>query len=387
MGMQPSASKTGLLLACQRPFDSELTYEREEADEPSRYGSAFHVLMAPLLLGKLVDQGARYDNTIEKTAKKWNVRAASQELHGHVRSSYRFLRKFLENGGWDFKTLKVETSYAIKPLGKARRIEGPTEEDHVYSDLRSGEIAATLDVEIESKDGSHVLIGDHKTGFMAEDHYSGDSFAMPEKLPQMRTVGLIVPASKKRRTLAIFHFDRKGLPDIHTGAYDRDASTYHATQLAEAIGRIGDGSLRPGPQCNVCPAWAACPAKAADIMGSASAALLAAGAERLQTVNSNFSTLPVGLRAGRLMTMIKALEKLTEMGRREVRQLVKDGELVEAADGTTYELSVEEFETLSKSSIIRALGKQNGEKLIASLRKRGVIETSTRERLLPRAPR
>ena len=122
-------------------------------------------------------------------------------------------------------------------------------------------------------------------------------------------------------------------------------------------------------------------------MGSASAALLAAGAERLQTVNDNFSALPVGLRAGRLMALIKNLEKLTEMGRAEVRRLVEAGEVVEGPDGTTYELSRETYETLSKASVMRALGKTNGEKRLAKMRKEGLIEEKERVRLLPRAPR
>lgn len=389
MGLQPSASKTGLLLACQRPFAPDVDSPFEEAGEPSRYGSAFHAVIAPLLASTLVDHGRRYDTAVDHAARKWQVKAAAHELHGHVRSSYRYLLSFLERGGWNLKTVKTETSYAIDvEANKARRVVGPSEDGHVYAGLRSGEIPGTVDLEVTSKDGSHTLILDHKTGFLPEDHFTGDSFAMPAQMPQMKTLGLVArtPPGKKM-TLAIFHADRKGMPDIHFDGYDLDDRSRHRAALVEAMGRIGDGSLRPGPQCNVCPAATTCPARAADVMGAASAALLAAGAERLQTVNDNFSTLPVGRRAGRLIRLIKRLEKLTEMGRAEVRALVKAGELVEEDDGTTYELSTEEYETLSKSSIVRALGKPAGERLIASLRKKGVVEMSTKERLVPRAPR
>ena len=387
MGLQPSASKTGLFLACQRPFDPAVTLEHDEAEEPARYGSAFHEVIAPLLAGTLADSGRRYDTAIDRVARQWGIKPAAAELHGHVRSSYRFLKKWFEQNGWNLKTIKTETSYAIDPeASTTRKLEAPSEEDHVYAGLRSGEIAATLDVEIESVDRGHVLIGDHKTGFMAVDHYSGDSFAMPAKLPQMRTMGLIAQKARKK-SLAIFHFDRQGLPDIHFDRFEKSDEAEHRAALTRALARIGDGSLTPGPQCGVCPAASTCPAHAADIMGSASAALLAAGAERLQTVNDNFSALPVGLRAGRLMALIKNLEKLTEMGRAEVRRLVEAGEVVEGPDGTTYELSRETYETLSKASVMRALGKTNGEKRLAKMRKEGLIEEKERVRLLPRAPR
>ena len=87
------------------------------------------------------------------------------------------------------------------------------------------------------------------------------------------------------------------------------------------------------------------------------------------------------------MALIKNLEKLTEMGRAEVRRLVEAGEVVEGPDGTTYELSRETYETLSKASVMRALGKTNGEKRLAKMRKEGLIEEKERVRLLPRAPR
>lgn len=393
MGLQPSASKTGLLLACQRPFDPALALEADPPEEPARYGSAFHVVIADVLTGKLPDKGPRYDKAIDKAAHRWGVRPAAEELAAHVRSSSRYLLKFFAEGGWNLKTLKVETSYAIpvaddKP---ARRIEAPSEEEHRYAGLREGEIAATLDVEITSKDSKHVMLGDHKTGYLAEDHYSGESFALPATLPQMKTIGLVTRSTKTKKrkttTLAIFHFDRAGLPDIHFDRYEEVDAQEHRRRLAIALLRVGDGSLRPGPQCNVCPAASSCPARAADIMGAASSALLAAGAERLQTVNDNFSTLPVGVRAGRLMALTRRLEKVTEMARAEVRRLVEAGEVVEEPDGTTYELSHEFYETLSKASVIRALGKTAGERALARMRKQGLVEEKERVRLLPRRPK
>ena len=63
---------------------------------------------------------------------------------------------------------------------------------------------------------------------------------------------------------------------------------------------------------------------------------------------------------------------------------MRDGAVVELDDGATLEMSTIEVETLSKSSIVRALGRVAGDKLIESLRKKGVIEKDKRERMMPR---
>jgi len=390
MGLQPSASKTGLLLACQKPFDPELHLEPSEADEPALYGSGWHEVEAKLFRGALADSGRRYDQAIDVAARKWGVRGAAAELRSHVRSSYRYLLSWLKKEGWNLKTLKVETSYAIPtdaaPGASVRKIPPPTEDAHEYRGVGRGEIPGTLDLECEHTDGRQYLILDHKTGYMEEDHYTGDTFAEPARLPQMLTLGLVAPP-KKRLTLAIFHADRAGMPNVHHDVADPKELARHRARLGIALSRIGEGALRPGPQCDHCPARTVCPAHTAQILSGVSRALVAAGVEKLATANSNSSKLTVEEQAARMYELFKRLDEMREGFRLGLRKLVKAGGVVELGDGKTLEISEEEYETLSKSSITRALGKIAGERLIASLRKKGVVEQGTRERLIPRAGR
>ena len=144
MGLQPSASKTELFLACQRPFDPAVTTEPTFATEPMRYGSAFHASIALLLLKALKKpEGALYEKAVIAAAAKYDVRQHVKELAEHVRVSYEYLTSWLKKHGWT-RIVEVEQSYAISG-GSPRKIDGPSDEDHFYSDLRPGEIAGTVD--------------------------------------------------------------------------------------------------------------------------------------------------------------------------------------------------------------------------------------------------
>ena len=50
MGIQPTASRTDLLLECQYAFGKDVEVY-DPPGEPARYGSAFHFVLADLLTG------------------------------------------------------------------------------------------------------------------------------------------------------------------------------------------------------------------------------------------------------------------------------------------------------------------------------------------------
>lgn len=338
--------------------------------------------MADLFSG-MPEKGPRFEKAVAKAASDWNVKGASHELAGHVHSSYRFLLAWLTHNGWHSSPahVRVEKSYAIEvATGRVREIAAPSAEDHVYADLLEGEIAATADLETTSIDGKRTLMLDHKTG------YVDTGFVEPARLPQMKTLGLI-PFDlhpKKQHVLAIFHADRQGMPNVHWDEYPAQEADDHRAALGRALSRIGDGSLRPSKECERCPAASTCPARSADILSATSAAMVSAGIERLSTANGNWDTLTNEERAGRLYVMLRALKQLDEAGREEIKRMVQAGAIVELPSGEVLTISSEEYEGLSKASIVRALGKLEGERLIASLRKKGVVEKSKRERLLPK---
>ena len=260
MGLQPSASKTALLLACQRPFAEDVAADTTFATEPMRYGSAFHEVEALLLLKVLKKaEGALYTKAVEDAAKKYDVAPHTRELVEHVRAYHAFLSAWLLRHGWT-RVVEVETSYAIDPARlEVRKIAEPSAEEHKYADLRVGEVAGTVDLIAEDPEGKRTLVLDHKTGFVDA------GFSEPARIPQMKTLGLTVnPVAYDRIELAIGHADRQGLPNVHSDVYDpRDAGA-HRKDLDVALGRIGDGSLRPNEFCPRCPAAPTCPARAAD---------------------------------------------------------------------------------------------------------------------------
>ena len=197
----------------------------------------------------------------------------------------------------------------------------------------------------------------------------------------MQTLGLTQVG--RNITLAIFHADRTGLPNVHHDEFDSPARMKHRAALDAASARVGDGSLRPGKQCLRCPAENTCPARAAELLEGASRsfeALTTTGPGAL-TATGGTASLSESARDGRLYSLLRAFRKLDEAATAELRRKVEAGSLVELPDGTTLTIQTQEYETLSKSSIVRQLGRLEGERLVESLRKRGVVEKATRKML------
>lgn len=389
MGLQPSASVTGLLLACQRPFDPNVKLEPNEPGESARYGSAWHFVTAECLRKpKLLKSGA-YAKTVDFAALRWEVKASAGELAGHVKSSLGVLQNWLTRE--KLKVEGIEASYAYTPSKpETREIVGPNDEGGPRYDIRLGEIGLTLDLLAYGE--SRVVVIDHKTGTHDGDWFvEGASFALPDQLPQMKTIGAaLMGAHAGEMHVGIFHADRQGLPAMYTSELSGAIILKHDKALVQALGRVGDGSMRPGPYCKRCPARGDCPAAAADLLGESTQALVEASLVLAdEPIDPRRSLAPRGAagmtieqRAAAMYKLFKKYDVLREAGREELKRLVKAGAVVET-DGGVLELRVESFETLSKASIFRAFGKPAGEKLIASLRKKGVVEQSTREKIVP----
>ena len=59
MGIQPTASRTDLLLECQYAFGKDVEVY-DPPGEPARYGSAFHFVLADLLTAMVLYGGKIY---------------------------------------------------------------------------------------------------------------------------------------------------------------------------------------------------------------------------------------------------------------------------------------------------------------------------------------
>lgn len=399
MSLQPSASKTGVFLLCQRPFDAETPTEPDEPGEAALYGSAFHQIIAACLRTGWrgtkkapLETSAAYSREVDRAAKRYDMQDARAELAGHVKSSVKVLRNWLTRE--KLEVVAIERAYAVHPKAdgtwKTRVIEAH-DENHVY-DVAPDEMPGTVDLVATNDNRKRTVVMDHKTGLF-EDWFANDEsvkFARPTTVAQLRTLGLV--GSSLYGEVSIFHADRRGLPMVYSEPYEVSEQQQHAKELHGAFSRLGGGFLRPGEYCKRCPARAGCPAAAAHLLVESAAVLVeAANRVALEPIDPNaLYALPtepppegmIEMRAGALYDMLKRFRELEKVAVTELKRLVRAGAVIETRDGKVLKIQTQNYETLSKKSVIEALGKVEGEKELARLRKKGVIREATREMLI-----
>jgi PD-(D/E)XK nuclease superfamily protein len=384
MSLQPTASRTELLLACPRPFDPTLESEPDLPGEPARYGSAFHQILAAALRGsakKPLERSDRYPKEVDRAAAAYDVKGAREELAGHVRSSVKVLRNWLEHE--KLEVADIESAYSVRPNADGTWKAGailPHDDDHRYI-VDAGEVPGTVDLIAQSANGKRLVVIDHKTGW--ED----EGFARPSTIPQMRTLGLVARVFKGSAEVGIFHADRQGLPAMYAEPYEAVEQRAHATELHRALTLIGSGFLRPGAACKRCPARLACPAHAADLLAESTASLVtSANALAVEPIRGPLAPdtgASVEVRAGSLYDLTKKFRALDKAAHEEIKRLVKSGVVIETREGGVLTLRTQSYEVLSKKSVIEALGKVAGERELGKLRKKGAIREATREMLVP----
>jgi hypothetical protein len=359
--LQITASKVGLLLECQRPFDPEVELDPEEIGEGALYGTEFHRLMARMREG--------------------HRDAVVGQMGPHLKAAWECLQKWLggDNEWGKFEIVSGEQPLASRflPAGRAHLVFSRhcdfQEEGHHY-DLKPGEIGGTPDllarrVKVAKNDpiGDSTIFDifaviDYKTG-------SYEDYSNP-KTPQMLTLALQTGAD----IVAILHTPPGGLPVVYARQVTREELIAHAKRIQKARHRIGDGSMRPGGYCRWCPAKGSCPTQVGELIQKTTALAEAA----IGRAGISADTMPD---LGRFLPMATELEKLLKVARDFAKEEVRNGAVIERADGKVYTLQTVTRESLSKSSVVEALGKTAGEKEIDRLRELGVIKTTTYEEL------
>jgi hypothetical protein len=402
MGLQPTASRTDPLVHCSYAFDPAFKFEREEATEPMRYGSAFHLLIAGLLekFLKIKDLTMKdltlSEKKITKATSLFRLPPSSvAPLPGHVKSSYIELHRWLRGRNpWakDFVDgvsddhISIEKAFAvytgrgtpstIGALG-ARPIHLPRVEDHVYQDLEISEIAMTVDLELP------LLVLDHKTG-VERDPEAASHFSEPSENLQMRTQGLAGLARRKKAPiLAIGHYDRLGLPKIYADHPSEELLKSHAKSIRFALARIGDGSMRPGPWCAKCPAREACPARYETLISTVSDLIARGGLGEFLAGDDASRSITSSDEIGRLHLLRQKFSALLPIAQKELFAWVKkhgNGAAVRP-DGKTLAIVEKTTERISKTSILKALGPVKGARELERLRKLGALKEETHEEL------
>lgn len=383
MSLQPSASKSHVFCNCSYAFDPSREIPTDSGSAASRYGSAFHEVLATCIIASL-NSGEKpidFASLIKSAVTTWRCQGVADELAGHVWSSFGVLRAWLMGKNpWalDFSKgqVRVEKSYAINLRRKqvvVRETAAPTVEEHRY-ELEPYEMGATCDVEISM--GNACLTLDHKTG-------SSKDFSSPSEDDQMKTLGLMQGDSVtgSNHLLAINHADRRGLPMIYAEEISSSSLDAHRKRLRKAMLRVGDGSMTPGPWCKTCPARTICPTQFANLIPAGEAV-----AEQLldaSLVKAPRTALTSATTVGKAHYYSRELRRLLDKLDDEVRAWCEahPDEVAVRPDGKSLEFLEREYESLSKTSVVEALGKLEGERLIEKLRKLGVVKKGSRKEL------
>jgi hypothetical protein len=363
---QITASRSALLLQCARPFDPKVDWLRDDTpSEGAQYGRAFHTAMA----GAFAKVPTELREEVLSHAK-----TALRELYRWLRSNP--FRNFMG----DVHT--VEGSYALNVAAPrmpsavaftARECRGPREEDHLYPDLAPQEIGGTYDRRAIGDRGLPLLILDHKTGDQERD------VAFPDRKPQLLTLGLagVIAEGSPGVVLAVLHAPRRGVPAVYAEHVPREDLFAHGRRMRRAQRRIGDGSMRPGPECKYCPARVGCPARDAALLEDATGLLLAGQQRSLQVVDGA-GELSRAQKLGQLYDISRQSEALAARAQEEIKDaMLRDSDLHPETGRGVLTLEERSYESLGKSTVLRAYGKLEGERVLKKLRKDGAIEKHT----------
>ena len=378
------------LIQCSRPFGPGILFDKGPGSEAAKFGLSWHACAAwAIPRGKLPTM-KQFSPVVIKTAREYEVPHLALELEAHLFASLPKLFVWLNaipRKPQETIELLIEKSFALNPVtGQVREIDNPTVEDHHYTN-NEGEIPGTLDLAVIVgvrnprqplgwKSVSAVYMTDHKTG-------QGD-FSRPDKLPQILTLALMLlghlRAQGVRKTPrvigGVFHAFRRGIAKMYEDDIDPEALRTHQSDLAKAFTRIGDGTMRNGPLCKLCPARTGCPAGDSDLLLKAEALIKrvnVAGSQMLLTANSNATKMTANQKLGALYEVIKNGEDLAARAREEIKREMNEGALPELSNGKILILDERLVERLSKKEFLKAYGKIAAERLFEKWRKDGAL--------------
>lgn len=367
MGIQPTASKTDLLLHCVRPFALDTPIEKDEPGEAAIYGTAFHdALYHKIFHPPVPPSNIDVTQTHNVNEQVCRYPTPDADINKHVEEAFSVLHNWLEgNNPFNerFNILSGEISLTTDPHKKrGTRISTLDKETHVY-DMATGEIGGTYDLLVIGVDSGRKCVIDYKTGVYG-------NFTIPSTIPQLLTLALQTSST----LVAILHCPLGIPPAMYVDEIDPRTIEKHRQSLARQLDRVGDGSLTPGSWCKYCPAKRDCIANDVSLLRSATSLVR-------KVTDSPPLTHDKTPDLGMLHLMLGELDRLAKRARDEIRERVRAGEYIERPDGKHLQLVKKQYERLSKTSILEALGKQKGEELLDKLRGLGCLTVDEREEM------
>jgi hypothetical protein len=218
------------------------------------------------------------------------------------------------------------------------------------------------------------LIVDYKTG------RRGD-WSQPAKVPQMMTGALAEHGSErhgdaggdvKQVFLAVLDANRAGISTVYADEATADDRWQHQHAMTAALGRIGSGFLRTGPECDFCPARSVCPTQWKNIVEEGHA-IVKATVGGLEGLARRDDLGPLE-KAGALHQAFSYVAKLERKVKPEIKKLVEAGQVVTRPDGQILALRPHNVERMpQKSDYEEKYGKARAEREFEKLRKRGLL--------------
>lgn len=378
--MQPSASRSNLLIQCSKAFDPNLKFPRDLPGEPARWGSAWHEVAAWIISGtrRLPTVKILAARTL-KAARHYDVEGAADELTNHLLANLpEVLRHIAQNAP---RVVQAESSIAYDPVtDKARLIPLPTEEEHRYQ-VSKTEIGMTYDWAYDMP--KFVEIGDHKTGLSGPGQ---KDFSRPDKLDQLLTLALGYKALRKINKpirLAVNHAFRRGIAKVYWDEVSESDLRKHREKLSAGMARIGDGTMRPGPCCEDCPARSVCIAGDSTLLDKAEGLLRGSNvlSSSLMLTSNDQTELTRERRLGNLHEAINSAMDVAERARAMIKEEVRAGILPELSDGRRLVLKQRNVERLSKTAFVDTYGKLQAERMFNKFRADGALVKKAEEYL------
>jgi hypothetical protein len=231
----------------------------------------------------------------------------------------------------------------------------------------------------------YVEIGDHKTGMSGPGQ---KDFSRPGRLDQLLTLALgyralrKLPRSKPIR-LAVNHAFRRGLAKVYWEEVSEKDLTQHREKLAASMQRIGDGTMRPGPCCEDCPARSVCIAGDSSLLDKAESLLRGNSmlSASLMLTSNDQTALTRERRLGDLHEAINSAMDVAERARAMIKEEVRAGILPELSDGRRLVLKTRNVERLSKTAFVDTYGKLQAERMFGKFRADGALVKKAEEYL------
>ena len=378
--MQPSASRSTLLIACSKPFDPDLQFPRDLPGEPAKWGSAWHEVAAVVIAGsRKLPTVAKLSALTLKAARHYDVKGAADELTNHLLQNLPEVLRHIALAAP--KVVQAESSLAYDPVtDRARLIPLPTEDEHRYM-VSPKEIGMTYDWAFETP--KYVEIGDHKTGMSGPGQ---KDFSRPDKLDQLLTLALGYRALRKIKKpirLAVNHAFRRGMAKVYWEEASEKDLIQHREKLAAGMVRIGDGTMRPGPCCEDCPARSVCIAGDSTLLDKAEALLKGTNvlSASLMLTSNDQTSLTRERRLGDLHEAINSAMDVAERARAMIKEEVRAGILPELSDGRRLVLKTRNVERLSKTAFVDTYGKLQAERMFSKFRADGALVKKAEEYL------